>query len=75
MSMMQETDVLVSEVGPRDGLQSITRITLTADKLRWIAARQIVVEALPGEPLYGPAPDAGPTKGFAPAAFVRRVHA
>ncbi len=35
---MQEIDVLVSEVGPRDGLQSISRIMRTADKLRWISA-------------------------------------
>jgi hydroxymethylglutaryl-CoA lyase len=35
---MQEIDVLVSEVGPRDGLQSIKRIMPSADKLRWIAA-------------------------------------
>jgi len=31
-------DVLVSEVGPRDGLQSIARTMTTADKCRWIAA-------------------------------------
>ena len=31
-------DVTVSEVGPRDGLQSIKRTLPTADKLRWIAA-------------------------------------
>ena len=31
-------DVLVSEVGPRDGLQSLKRIMPTADKHRWIAA-------------------------------------
>jgi hydroxymethylglutaryl-CoA lyase len=35
---MHDVDVLVSEVGPRDGLQSIKRIMPTADKLRWIAA-------------------------------------
>ena len=35
---MQEIDVLVSEVGPRDGLQSIKRTMSTAHKLRWIAA-------------------------------------
>lgn len=32
------SDVLISEVGPRDGLQSITRVMPTADKLRWITA-------------------------------------
>jgi len=31
-------DILVSEVGPRDGLQSVKRIMPTADKYRWIAA-------------------------------------
>jgi hydroxymethylglutaryl-CoA lyase len=30
--------VLISEVGPRDGLQSVTRTMATADKLRWISA-------------------------------------
>ena len=32
-----------------------------------IAARQIIAEALPGEPLYGHVPDAGLPKGFTPA--------
>lgn len=31
-------DILVSEVGPRDGLQSIARVMPTALKQRWIAA-------------------------------------
>lgn len=31
-------DVLVSEVGPRDGLQMVHQLVPTADKLRWIAA-------------------------------------
>jgi hydroxymethylglutaryl-CoA lyase len=31
-------DVTVSEVGPRDGLQSIKRTLPTADKIRWIVA-------------------------------------
>ncbi len=31
-------DILISEVGPRDGLQSIKRIMSTPDKLRWIDA-------------------------------------
>jgi hydroxymethylglutaryl-CoA lyase len=37
---MQNTqvDVLISEVGPRDGLQSIKRAMTTAAKLRWIHA-------------------------------------
>src|ERR1035438_10193674 len=33
-----EIDILVSEVGPRDGLQSIPRAMPTAIKHRWIAA-------------------------------------
>jgi hydroxymethylglutaryl-CoA lyase len=33
-----EIDVLVSEVGPRDGLQSVKRTMPTAMKLEWIAA-------------------------------------
>jgi hydroxymethylglutaryl-CoA lyase len=33
-----EIDILVSEVGPRDGLQSITSIMPTAAKKAWIAA-------------------------------------
>ena len=32
-------DVLISEVGPRDGLQSVNATMPTADKLRWIDAR------------------------------------
>ena len=31
-------DVLISEVGPRDGLQSVNRTMATADKLAWIDA-------------------------------------
>jgi len=34
----KDIDILVSEVGPRDGLQSITRAMPTAVKHRWIAA-------------------------------------
>ena len=36
--MPQEIDVLVSEVGPRDGLQSIKRKMPTEAKLHWIEA-------------------------------------
>ncbi|MDB4017886.1 hydroxymethylglutaryl-CoA lyase [Amylibacter sp.] len=36
--MPQDIDILVSEVGPRDGLQSIKRIMATQDKLDWIKA-------------------------------------
>ncbi len=32
------TDVLISEVGLRDGLQSVSRTMATADKLRWVDA-------------------------------------
>ncbi len=32
------SDVLISEVGPRDGLQSVARTMPTADKCRWIDA-------------------------------------
>ncbi|CAN7197262.1 hydroxymethylglutaryl-CoA lyase [Variovorax paradoxus] len=35
---MTPTDVLISEVGPRDGLQSVKATMPTADKLRWIDA-------------------------------------
>ena len=36
--MPQDIDVLVSEVGPRDGLQSIRRTMPTKAKLKWIEA-------------------------------------
>jgi hydroxymethylglutaryl-CoA lyase len=35
---MTSLDVLISEVGPRDGLQSVKAAMPTADKLRWIDA-------------------------------------
>ena len=35
---IHETDVDISEVGPRDGLQSVKAIMPTADKFRWIDA-------------------------------------
>ncbi|HEY8570417.1 hydroxymethylglutaryl-CoA lyase [Microbulbifer sp.] len=35
---MGEIDIEISEVGPRDGLQSISTIMATADKKRWISA-------------------------------------
>lgn len=38
MAQGSEIDVLVSEVGPRDGLQSIKRAMPTEVKLRWIGA-------------------------------------
>lgn len=36
--MTTTPDVLISEVGPRDGLQSISPVMATGDKQRWIAA-------------------------------------
>ncbi|MDF8363595.1 hydroxymethylglutaryl-CoA lyase [Achromobacter anxifer] len=38
LSHAQTPDVLISEVGPRDGLQSVKATMATADKLRWIDA-------------------------------------
>jgi hydroxymethylglutaryl-CoA lyase len=41
INSMPETppqDVLISEVGPRDGLQSVKGVMPTADKIRWITA-------------------------------------
>ncbi|MDB5877905.1 MAG: hydroxymethylglutaryl-CoA lyase [Variovorax sp.] len=35
---MKAADILISEVGPRDGLQSVAATMPTADKLRWIDA-------------------------------------
>lgn len=35
---MKTPDVLISEVGPRDGLQSVQATMSTADKCRWITA-------------------------------------
>ena len=37
MSLHAEIDILVSEVGPRDGLQSISRVMPTEAKKAWIA--------------------------------------
>ena len=38
MTRLPPMDVLISEVGPRDGLQSVKATMPTADKLRWIDA-------------------------------------
>lgn len=38
MSTFTPVDVLISEVGPRDGLQSVKATMPTADKFRWIDA-------------------------------------
>ena len=35
---MKNPEVLISEVGPRDGLQSVEGVMPTADKIRWIDA-------------------------------------
>ena len=35
MTRPHTLDVLISEVGPRDGLQSVKATMPTADKLRW----------------------------------------
>ena len=35
---MKQTNIIVSEVGPRDGLQSIDSIMQTTDKKAWINA-------------------------------------
>ena len=35
---MTTPEILISEVGPRDGLQSVKATMPTADKLRWISA-------------------------------------
>ena len=36
--MKKSDSVLISEVGPRDGLQSVDRVMSTADKFRWLTA-------------------------------------
>ena len=38
MTLHPASSILISEVGPRDGLQSVSRTMPTADKLRWISA-------------------------------------
>lgn len=38
MAMKKSDSVLISEVGPRDGLQSVDRVMSTADKFRWLTA-------------------------------------
>lgn len=38
MTPMSTPEVLISEVGPRDGLQSVKAVMPTADKFRWIDA-------------------------------------
>ena len=38
MTSLDTPEILISEVGPRDGLQSVKATMPTADKLRWIDA-------------------------------------
>ena len=38
VSRLAKADVLISEVGPRDGLQAVKAIMSTQDKIRWISA-------------------------------------
>src|SRR5437868_8528468 len=38
MQATSTPDILISEVGPRDGLQSVKAVMPTADKFRWIDA-------------------------------------
>ena len=38
MEAVHDSDVVVSEVGPRDGLQSVKRTMTTEDKCGWISA-------------------------------------
>lgn len=52
------TDILISEVGPRDGLQSIKSIMPTREALK---ALQIGV---PNEAIYGMVLEAGAPKDF-----------
>ena len=49
MSVSEYPKVLVSEVGPRDGLQSIQAVMPTAGKLRWITA--LAAAGLPYAPV------------------------
>ena len=72
-------DVIVRDVGPRDGLQLVKAVLPTETRLAWISAdtaagvpeietlrpvRAIVEPALSNEPKYGMILKAGLTKGF-----------
>ena len=59
---MSPSTVLISEVGPRDGLQSVPSIMPTDAKLRWIEA--LFAAGLPDASIYGMTPEAGLTVGF-----------
>ena len=55
------TDILISEVGPRDGLQSIKSIMPTE------VARRSLQIGVPKEAIYGIVPETDVPKGFEPA--------
>jgi hydroxymethylglutaryl-CoA lyase len=63
--------VLISEVGPRDGLQSVQAVMPTADKIRWITAlhaagvREIEVASFVPAKLLPQMADAGEIVAFA----------
>jgi hydroxymethylglutaryl-CoA lyase len=59
--MTEDLVFLLEAMGLRTGI----------DINRLIAAREIVSEGLPGEPLYGQVPEAGLPKGFVPASEQR----
>ncbi len=61
--MNHAPQVLINEVGPRGGLQSVKATMSTAHKCTWISA--LHAAGLPGEPLYGMTPEAALPPGFA----------
>jgi hydroxymethylglutaryl-CoA lyase len=71
--------VLISEVGPRDGLQSVTEdlvfmfeamgVPTGIDIEKLIAAPAPLLAGLPGEPVYGMTPQAVLPKGFVQGAL------
>jgi len=68
---MTQASVLISEVGPRDGLQNCKSIMSTPDKQRWIAAlaaaglREIEVGSFVSPKLLPPMQDTGEITRFA----------
>lgn len=67
MSNHPAPEVLISEVGPRDGLQSVKGIMPTMDKFKWIdalVAAEVDEADLPGKPTFSMTPDTGLPKGF-----------
>ena len=61
---MKPVDVLISEVGPRDGLQNCRSILPTRAKLDWIFGRSVEVE--PGSPSVISAPSRRQSRAFPP---------